>query len=53
MMKNKKKIAQKSKELLETSGKFKKPIVTEITPAPEFYKAEEYHQKYFQKHGLS
>jgi len=48
-----KQIAQKSKEQLERSGKFQKPIVTEITPAPEFYKAEEYHQKYFQKHGLS
>ncbi|MBI5860002.1 MAG: peptide-methionine (S)-S-oxide reductase MsrA [Nitrosarchaeum sp.] len=48
-----KKIAQKSKEELEKSGKFPKRIVTEIIPAPEFYKAEEYHQKYFQKHGLS
>lgn len=48
-----KKIAEKSKEKLENSGIFQKPIVTEITPAPEFYKAEEYHQKYFQKHGLS
>jgi peptide-methionine (S)-S-oxide reductase len=46
-------IARKSKEELETSGKFHKPIVTEIVPAPEFYKAEDYHQKYFQKHGLS
>ncbi len=48
-----KKIAQESKEKLEKSGKFQKRIVTEIIPAPEFYKAEEYHQKYFQKHGLS
>lgn len=46
-------IAQQSKEVLEKSGKFHKPIVTEIVPAPEFYKAEDYHQKYFQKHGLS
>jgi len=48
-----KRLAQESKTKLEKSGKFNKPIVTEITPAPEFYKAEEYHQKYFQKQGLS
>ena len=47
-----KKIAEQSKVNLEKSGKFQKPIVTEINPAPEFYKAEEYHQQYFQKHGL-
>lgn len=48
-----KQIAQKSKEKLESSGKFSKKVVTEIKPSPEFYKAEEYHQKYFQKHGIS
>ena len=45
--------AQQSKERLNSSGKFSKNIVTEIIPSPEFYKAEEYHQKYFQKHRLS
>jgi len=44
-----KKIAEKSKEKLDSSGKFSEKIVTEIVPSPEFYKAEEYHQKYFQK----
>jgi len=42
-------IAEKSKEKLDSSGKFSEKIVTEIVPSPEFYKAEEYHQKYFQK----
>ncbi len=41
--------AEKSKEDLEKSGEFANPIVTEITPAPEFYRAEDYHQKYFTK----
>ena len=44
-----KQIAEKSKERLDSSGKFSEKIVTEIIPSPEFYKAEEYHQKYFQK----
>lgn len=44
--------AKASKERLEKSGRFKRPIATEITPAPEFYRAEEYHQKYLAKRGL-
>ena len=46
-----KEIAEKSKEELEKSGKWKSPIVTEITPAQNFWKAQEYHQKYLMKRG--
>ena len=48
-----KEIAEKSKKELDKSGKFSDPVVTQIVPAPVFYKAEEYHQKYFKKHGFS
>jgi peptide-methionine (S)-S-oxide reductase len=44
--------AKASKEKLAASGKFKQPIATAIEPAREFYKAEEYHQKYLFKRGL-
>ncbi len=48
-----KEIAQKSLQLLDKSGRYRDPIVTEIIPAPTFYNAEEYHQKYFKKQGFS
>ena len=44
-----KKIAEASKEKLAKSGKFDKPIVTEILPVAKFYPAEDYHQKYYQQ----
>ncbi len=45
-----KKTAEKIKELVEKSGAWKKKIVTEISKAKEFYVAEDYHQKYLEKH---
>jgi len=44
--------AEASKKALGSSGRFDKPIVTEISPAAPFYAAEEYHQKYYQKRAL-
>lgn len=42
-----------SKAALEQSHRYRRPIVTEITPAPAFYLAEDYHQQYLEKRGLS
>ncbi len=44
-------IAEKIKEELENKKAYSVPIVTEITAATEFYKAEDYHQQYFLKRG--
>jgi peptide-methionine (S)-S-oxide reductase len=44
--------AQEAKAALEKAGIFKKPIVTQIAPAPDFYRAEDYHQQYFEKQGI-
>lgn len=44
--------AKASKEALDATGRFPRPIVTEIVPAAPFYPAEEYHQRYFEKRGI-
>ncbi len=48
-----KKEAEASRDQLEKSGKWKAPIATQIEPAKQFTRAEEYHQQYLAKRGLS
>jgi peptide-methionine (S)-S-oxide reductase len=45
--------AKASKEKLTKSGRFSRPVVTQIVPATTFYEAEDYHQQYLEKRGLA
>jgi len=46
-------VAREKKAALEKAGTFKRPIVTTIEPAPTFWRAEEYHQRYFEKNNMA
>ncbi len=48
-----KQLAEQSRRALDESHRFSKPIATHIVPATEFWRAEEYHQQYLEKRGLS
>ncbi len=45
--------AKASKAKVEKSGRFNRSVVTQIEPAPKFWRAEEYHQRYLQMRGQS
>jgi|SRR6185369_17475087 len=45
-------LAEQSKQTLEQSEKWSRPIITEVVPAAPFYEAEESHQRYFEKKGV-
>ena len=44
-------VAEEVRTKVDASGKWNRPVVTQIEPAPPFWKAEDHHQRYFQKHG--
>jgi peptide-methionine (S)-S-oxide reductase len=46
-------VAEESKAEMQRSGRFSRPIVTQIEPAPTFWPAEDYHQRYLEKRGLA
>ena len=46
-------IAEAGRARWEASGRFRRPIVTELSPAAPFWRAEEYHQRYLEKRGLA